>query len=216
MAGMLDEARGFVFVHVPRTAGASMTSALRRSESATRFDQLPGLHEIVVAENEVSPEVVALALHARARDIRTYLGADRYDRLESFAVVRDPWDRLRSRFHYVRVQPDHPEYPHAQDGLASYVRWACEQHRNSLSDRLADRSGRILIKRLLRFESLAADVRQLDDDLSLGIGELPLINSSSNVDETSEFPREVVALVQRAYERDFELFSYDPNPPGRR
>ena len=105
MAGVLNLEKGYVFIHVPKCAGASITAVLMKSEHSTRFNDLPGLGDIVKQENSVSGETVHLALHARARDIRRFLGARVYNELESFAVVRNPWERLRSLYHFYRGAP---------------------------------------------------------------------------------------------------------------
>jgi len=213
MAGVLNQEAGYVFIHVPKCAGMSITSSLTRSERSRQFGALPGLQEIVARENGVSSETVYVAGHARARDIRTWLGADAYEQLLSFAVVRNPWERLRSLYHFFQAQKDSPEYRVAHGQFDDFVVWYCEHRQNTMLERLTDRSGQAIVNRVLRFESLAADFAALSQDLGLNINTLPHRNASANLRESTPIPSGIVELVQQTYREDFRVFGYSPKPP---
>lgn len=214
MAGVLNMQKGYVFIHVPKCAGASITSALLESEHSVNFSSLSGLDKIVKEENTVSAEVVHLALHARARDIRRFLGTDIYTRLESFAVVRNPWERLRSLYHFYRTfPPSDPKHEVTRGSLSDFVLWSCENEPNTMHERLTDRSGKVIVNTILNFESLESDFQKISKMLSLNIGGLPVKNKSLNSFEKFSFHRRVIDVVQRTYERDFDLFKYPFDPP---
>ena len=82
MTGVLNTDKGYVFIHVPKCAGVSISRLLLKCEQATRFHEIPALAEAVQRENAISSEIVGDTSHARARDIREVLGRDAYDRLE--------------------------------------------------------------------------------------------------------------------------------------
>ncbi|MFM8250901.1 MAG: sulfotransferase family 2 domain-containing protein [Planctomycetota bacterium] len=71
-------AAGFIFVHIPKTAGTSMCAALGLAETT----------------------------HATASEFRTLLGAQ-YEQLFSFAFTRNPWDRFLSLYLYARMEESH-------------------------------------------------------------------------------------------------------------
>ena len=213
MAGVIDQDAGFVFIHVPKCAGMSITTALTQRDSAIRFGALDGLPAVMTAENEVSPEVVHNPVHARARDIRTYLGAEVYVRLLSFAVVRNPWDRLSSRYHFFRGQPGTEEHRIVQGSLEEFVVWACANKPSTMLDRLGDRDGEVIVNRILRYESVADDFAALCAELGLSIAALPHRNASANPGEWPRCSAEVVDLVQHTYRGDFEQFGYPSEPP---
>ena len=213
MAGVLNQEAGYVFIHVPKCAGMSIMSALTRSEHSTQFGALPGLQEIIARENAVSRETVYVAGHARARDIRTWLGADAYEQLLSFAVVRNPWERLQSLYHFFQAHKGTPEYRFARGLFDDFVVWYCEHRRNTMLERLTDQSGKVIVDRILRFESLAADFAALSRDLGLNINTLPRRNASANLRESTPTPSGIVELVQQTYREDFRVFGYSPKPP---
>ncbi len=213
MAGVLNLETGYVFIHVPKCAGASITSVLRESGHSTLFGGIPELEGIVKQENRVSAEAVKLTLHARARDIRNFLGADVYESLASFAVVRNPWDRLRSRYSYFRGRPNHPLYKFAKGSLSDFVVWACENYPGTMHERLTDRSGNVIVKHILKYESMESEFAKLSQMLCLNIDKLPHINMSSNSHEKPLYLNSVIDMVRQTYEKDFSLFEYPVDPP---
>ena len=236
MAGVLDEDRGFVFIHVPKCAGRSITeillhsappapfgggrtgrlvAALRRSKPARSFRDLDGLREVVDRENMTSGEVVRDIGHARARDIRALIGTDTYERLLSFSVVRNPWDRLSSRYHFFQGRPRAEDHEVALGSLDDFIRWSCEQRPATMSERLTDRSGKLIVDRILRFESLHDDFAALSGELGLGGDPLPYFNVSPNSQQHTPTSDAVIELVQDTYRDDFGLFGYSPDPNER-
>ena len=73
-------ASGRLFVHVPRTGGSEVRRVL-----AT-----------------VAPGVPEEAVHFSAAQYRHAVGAARYDAVPSFALVRSPWARAASAWHYLQ------------------------------------------------------------------------------------------------------------------
>lgn len=213
MAGVLNMKAGYVFIHVPKCAGASITSVLLDSDHSFNFGSISALEQIVQQENIESGEDVKLIAHARARDIRNFLGTPAYESLESFAVVRNPWDRLKSHYHYSRVPPNDSANKILERSFGDFVIWACENRPSTLHDRLVDKQGRLIVKNILKFESLESDFQNFSDSFSFDFGKLPHKNTSSNSHEKTIFPNSVIDMVKRTYERDFSLFDYPINPP---
>lgn len=164
-------------------------------------------------ENERSSETVHTVGHARARDLRSVLGAECYDRLASFAVVRNPWDRFRSLYAYVRAFPPNKLYEMANAiSFNEFVRWSCVNRPQTMVERLTDSDGTVIVRRILRFESLRQDF----DDLCLELlGEnrsLPTFNVSEK-EEHCKFEAQTIEAVQQALSKDFLTFGYSLEPP---
>jgi hypothetical protein len=213
MAGVLNMKAGYVFIHVPKCAGASMTSVLLDSDHSFDFGSISALEPIVQQENIESREEVKLILHARARDIRNFLGTPAYESLESFAVVRNPWDRLKSHYHYARVPPSDLANKFPGRSFGDFIIWACEKRPSTMHDRLVDKQGRLIVKNILKFEALESDFKKFSDMFSFDFGKLPHKNTSSNSHEKTIIPDSLVDMVKRTYERDFSLFDYPIDPP---
>ena len=94
---VINDQYHFIFVHVPKAAGTSLTTTLRT---------LPG-NEVVTTHPTTKHETVS-EWHARtsgdARAQRLRDGA--LENYLTFGFVRHPWDRMSSLYHYLRdVRP---------------------------------------------------------------------------------------------------------------
>lgn len=215
MTGILNIKRGYVFIHVPKTAGSSIAELLLATPGAKPFQKMVGLKDAIAEENAIAPEIVLRPPHARARDIRTVIGADVYGSIRSVAVVRNPWDRLRSTFFYQRKAAlrtrDVPE--HLLDTFNRFVLWTCAERPASLADRLCERDRRIVIVTdIIRYETLQADFARLARDVFRVSPELPRVNVSDRDLQEEPFSDEAIEVVRWTYRHDFDLFGYSDMP----
>ncbi|NVJ64333.1 MAG: sulfotransferase family 2 domain-containing protein [Flavobacteriaceae bacterium] len=144
MPTLLNEPLGALFVHVPKTAGSSISRALRSyAPPATVTDladldrldpdhwlggkRIDGVEQAIAHNLGMQGQRRSLAMgHARAMDIRKLIGPSRYDGLYSFAVVRNPFDRMASTYHYIRDNPDNGMRPMCLElGFEQFVVYSC-------------------------------------------------------------------------------------------
>lgn len=92
----------FVFVHIPKCAGSSITDALVRSGCLLSFQGAASLDYRLLHN-------VQWLHHAPARVLREILPPEFWQSAFKFAVVRNPWARLVSFYHYRRRKA--PRYP---------------------------------------------------------------------------------------------------------
>src|SRR5947207_9305724 len=91
---------GFVFVHVPKSAGTSVTSVL--SKLCTVLDIEIGGSAFGEAIQPAYLKRHGLSKHSSAREIRCALGEQQWLRFTSFGVVRHPLGRLASAYRFLR------------------------------------------------------------------------------------------------------------------
>jgi chondroitin 4-sulfotransferase 11 len=193
-----NEELGAIFIHVPKTGGSSITSAL--------FGQ--------------NPRNIPASRYA------AYDG-ERFDALVKFAFVRNPWDRLLSSYSYLRNSIGKNRSPSvlwAAANLSHYTSF--EQFVLSLRD-LAFRR-RILAQKIFfpqrmwvclpleprhrmdflgRFETLEQDYAVLASRFGLP-PDLQKIRKSDHAPYTSVYTAEMQEVVAGVYRRDIELFGY--------
>ena len=113
---IISPGRQFVFVHIPKTGGTSLGLAFE--DRAHRDDILigdtPKAKKRRGRLRDLTPRG-RLWKHSTLADIDGVLGADDLDWMFLFTMVRNPWDRAVSYYHWLKSQTfDHPAITRAQ------------------------------------------------------------------------------------------------------
>jgi hypothetical protein len=150
-----------------------------------------------------------LPTHAKASDIVQWLGAN-YQDYKTFAFVRNPYDACVSAYHYVGSTPFHPKFPVVSkipdfDSYVDYLETLDD--RKYQSDYICDASGRILVDRLGRFESLHADFQSICEWIGIPC-DLPHKNRVQRQTWESYYTADLKARVYRLFRQDFEYIGY--------
>jgi len=137
----------------------------------------------------------------RARDI---LGSDLWDSYFTFTIERDPWDKAVSRYfwhkHVARVDPP------------PFSQWLqkCPEYLLSSFDLYSD-GAEVIVDRVLRFESLQADLARVWTQLGVAAPELPRAKASHRprgLDWRSMFTDADVDRVREVCQREISAFGY--------
>lgn len=192
-----------VFVHIPKTAGTSMLDALGA-------DVVFDTHAPALVYREADPDL--------------------FRRAYKFSVVRNPWDRFASSFHFMKSGTDWPmqqEWAKRHIGdldFEGFVRKLRNPlfRQTILSERffwpqsfwLTDRRGALIVDELLRFEELGDAIAAICVRLGVASPEhLPVHRRSTRLDYRSLYrDDEMVQLVERLYSEDIQRFGYSFEP----
>jgi len=194
--------QGFLFVHIPKTAGNSIQNVLRRysEDEIVAGGGRDGLERF-----EVRSAGRDLEKHSTLADYRRELGAD-FEGLFKFACVRNPWDRLVS--HY--FSPYRGE-----------VKWSPRRFKRFVSEEvkplghyctLGEDDGGSPFDNLdlvLRFESLAADFEVLCGRLAIAHEPLPVRNRSSRSGAAEYYDAKLRDWVGERFAEEIEYFGYE-------
>lgn len=176
-----------IFVHINKTGGSSIEKALR----------LPFQHRT-------------------AQEILALIGERRWQSRFSFAIIRNPWDKVASHYHY-RVKTnqtglrDRP-IPFDEWVKLTYGEQALPYYDNPKMfmpqmDWLTDARGQMRVRFVGRFESLRSDFAHVCEQLGIR-AELPHLKSSERGDYRRYYDDESAAVVARWFAKDIAAFGY--------
>lgn len=209
---MLLEDKKLIFLHIPKNAGTSIELMFGRVWNA----QVP----------RPSPEwPEELPRHATYLD---YSSRPDFDHYTTFAVVRNPWDRVVSAY-FFDVQKaalgkhlDKHNRALAARGASfeEYVRGA-DYTKNLLRPQLrwlCDSEKRIAVAHILRMEQLASDFERMAAQLNIKAPEIPHANRTSHKPYSEYYTQETQDIVANAYKEEIAAFGFQfnrPTPPIR-
>jgi hypothetical protein len=218
---LLSVKHRFLFVHIAKTGGTSVRSALeglRWSDPwywpmflCSRFSHLSG-HRIATK----------LPRHAKVVAAKELLPKAFFDSLFKFAFVRNPWDLQVSSFHHIRRE--RPHYLGGNDRFEPFLRWKLDPERpyqyhldtsiELQTDYLIDLRGQLVVDFIGRYERLHADFSEACARIGVPARTLPHARRSNDrsKDYRSYYTAETAELVARHFKRDIEMLGYHFDP----
>ena len=107
---IISKARKYVFVHIPKTGGTAMTLALegRAAKDDIIIGDTPKARQRRKRLDALTPRG-RLWKHSTLADIDGIVSAQDLSEMFCFTLVRNPWDRAVSYYHWLQGQSfDHP------------------------------------------------------------------------------------------------------------
>lgn len=204
---MISHRHRCIFIHIPKCGGGTIEELIWGWPRKTS-DLWMGF----VSTHENKYQTGGLQ-HLLGRQVREEVGAETYGAYFKFSMVRNPWDRAWSQFHYMKARPDLMEYigMREHDGFRTYldliprrlhVQWE-QQHRFVLDD-----NGDLIVDHVGRFENFSAEVHSVLRRLGIDCGGLPHLNRSEHAPYRDAYSAEEIDMVRSLYAKDIELFGY--------
>jgi len=219
----------FLFVHIPKTGGTSMRSALRRLQwrdplfwpqwLCARVDHATG-HRIAAK----------LPRHAPAVTAKEMLPASVFEELFKFAFVRNPWDLQVSSWHHLRRE--RPQLLKGIHSFDAFMRYKLDPARPGQfhldtsirlqRDDVVDLRGEVILDFIGRYERLASDYETIGQRLGVKLPALPSKRRARDrEDYRSYYSDDLAERVGSAFAADIETFGYrfdgaDTRPAGTR
>lgn len=204
MANIISYKYKFIFVHIPKTAGTSIASALQPYLGPD--DELVTHTSILDIVNEYNVNL---------------------DDFFKFSFVRNPWDRLVSSYFYFSKKPSkRGAYPSGKefktwdDFIERLDELPTSKEAISVHPQhwwLMDEYGNMMMDYIARFENLEDEFRVLCKKFNIPRLNLNIFKMSDHGLCSSYYNDETKEKIAKLYQKDIELFDYsfDDVKPGR-
>jgi len=211
---IISRGRNYIFVHVPKTGGTAMALALE--DRAKKDDILIGDTPKARKRNHRLSDLNAAGRvwkHARLSDIDGVVSPDEMDGMFIFTLVRNPWDRLVSYYHWLQVQSfDHPAVTLAQTlAFEPFLRdpATVQSLRTSKTEQyVTDITGRVRCDAFVRLEHLRPDLTPVEAHLGFRL-DLKRVNRSERASDYRQYYDDSLAeFVQVLCAEDIARFGY--------
>lgn len=211
---IISKARGYVFVHIPKTGGTALTLALegRAAKDDVIIGDTPKARQRKKRLEDLTP-AGRLWKHSTLADIDGVVRADELDQMFCFTLVRNPWDRVVSYYHWLKVQGfDHPAVDLAKAvEFEPFLRHpdTVSAFRNSpAAFYMIDAQGRERCDAYVRIEHLKRDLRPLEAHLGFDLT-VGRVNQSERVEDyRAYYDNELAEFVGALCADDIARFGY--------
>ena len=211
---IISRGRRYIFVHIPKTGGTAMALALEARAKAD--DILIGDTPKAVKRRGRVRKLSArgrLWKHSTLADIDGVVSAEELGELLIFTLVRNPWDRVVSYYHWLRDQSfEHPAVTLAQTlGFDDFLRAPLVQQSLRATPArhyVTDAADRERGAHFVRLEQLANDLAPVEAHLGFAL-EIPRANVSERAaNYRSYYSDEAADIVAEICAEDITRFGY--------
>jgi hypothetical protein len=198
---MISFQKGFLFVHVPKTAGNSIQGVLRdysEDEVVALRKEQDGIERFGVRNPKYK-----IRKHSTLREYRAALGDEQLGKLYRFTCVRNPWDRMVSYYFTPTQNPAVWDRKKFQSIISKSVSIADYLRLNeNEQDPFAN------VDYIMRFENLADDFRIVCNQLDISPVTLPQYNRSTREHYSKYYDDELREFVRTRFAAEIERFGY--------
>jgi len=178
----------FIFIHINKSGGSSIETAL----------------EIPFA-------------HKTARQYRDQIGRKRWQQVFTFTIVRNPWDKVVSHYHY-RIMTNQTGLGDAPIPFDEWIRLAYRdnepQYYNNpkmfmpQTEWITDEKGKIIVDFVGKFENLQEDFNTICNHIGKPGIVLPHLKKSRRASYKDYYSAESRKIVADWFATDIETFKY--------
>jgi hypothetical protein len=218
---IISHGRKYIFIHIPKTGGTSLSLALEAK--AMKDDVLVGDTPKAKNRRKRVKDVETsgrLWKHSRVKDIYGLVNQKQIEEYFVFTIVRNPWDRMVSYYHWLKAQKfDHVAVHIANEcdftGFLAHPTIQISLQNDATLNYLSDNRGLDQCNMYLKMETLSRDAEHLGKSLGMKLAKIPHDNRSSrDSDYMGYYNAESKNIIGRFFADDIKKFDYSFEPKG--
>lgn len=198
----------FIFIHIYKNAGTSITNALRPFAASQWKNQVSRILNRFHISTQFGPQ--PFPDHSTALDLIKAMGKENFKSYFSFAIVRNPWDWQVSLYKYMLKNTAHHQHELAKSfgSFDNYIKWRCAEEVRFQKDFIYSEDGELLVDYVGKFETIDADFQKICSQIGISAS-LPKLNVSNSKPYRDYYTKETEELVRKTFHTDITLFKYD-------
>lgn len=212
---LISKKKNFIFVHIKKTAGSSITRCLTRYDDRSLYLKL--LNTKFLTRLKMFRDMNPLSHHVPAYKIRDYLG-ERYDDFFKFAFVRNPFDWQVSNYFFVKQSKMHPRHKEVKNlTFNEYLEWTLVNGRINLQSMfISDENNinNIIVDYVGKFENINDDFNHIMRCIGIA-DEVDLKHTNRSLrksDYRQYYDDYSRTFIEQHYHSDLTNFDYTFNP----
>jgi hypothetical protein len=207
----VSHAHRTIFIHIPRSAGTSVSVALGICQPGNTSDNSYRPSDLFGFDGR------HFAQHLTAREVCSRVGRQKFADYFKFAIVRNPYARLVSAYYQGFAKGDRGRTD--VEGFRRFVRrhlpeqcqrpLEADRHRHlkSQSVFVVDESGREMVDFIGHAERLPEDMHEVARRIGAAI-DIPHLNRTHDFDVEAHFDADARRVTHELYGEDFDRFGY--------
>ena len=214
---IISRGRRYIFVHIPKTGGTSMALALEAR--AMKDDIMLGdTPKAVKRRHRVKGTASRGRLwkHSTLSDIDGLVSPEEIAACFCFTLVRNPWDRMVSYYHWLQAQSfDHSAVRLAQSldfsAFVCHPQTEASFRASTAASYMTDATGQVRADAYIRLEHLDTDLEPLQNHLGFALNLGHTNASERKSDWRSYYSPKIAEKVGRICADDVAAFGYECN-----
>lgn len=203
---IISDQKQFIFVHIPKTAGSSIQSALSVYAMEKPNSKTSRLLRHFNLPNDY--QRFRFTLHSTLRDVQKKMPDHTFQQYKKVAFVRNPWDRMVSSFAY-KIHGTSEKTRTRDDDFETFLHNEFKRKKRQQIEYLQNADGKLDCDFIGRFESLSEDYLTLGEVLNIELPTLPTLNKSKDRSDYRNYYNDTTKkLIQEYYQEDIEMFGY--------
>lgn len=190
-----------IFIHIPKCGGTSVENALNMTN---RLGHGYGIKNGKAMQ------------HYSYSDYQEMLGDEAFDRYYKFAIVRNPYTRFMSEYHWCEIKDVGRRCGQDMNCFITYCEGIVERgdyHLTIYHDHIMpqykyiyDNNDRLIVDKVFKIENYNEVEKMLNDRYKVLLKEKALVG---NYDGSFRLTEKQKKRVYKMYKKDFELFGYN-------